>query len=265
VSDGRRVTEHSVTKPNRLQVPSLVQARLRREAALRAALARCPRAPHSDRTGRPHQKTRAPRRRSSMTPRHGPLHHPPPSLRPGGRQFARRHPEPRALRVATRWPPATLDTGHRRAGGLAIGSAALPWPAMAAHPTRTPEPAFATCSAPESRVQTAAESATWAGEAFRNEKVRGSNPLSSTKPAGQRPCPDPETGERHGLSAISQLKSRLSDRHPRVVWNRPGRPGALGAPVRYGDHRTAADRPSLIRSTCPIRSSRCRSSPRSSA
>jgi hypothetical protein len=26
---------------------------------------------------------------------------------------------------------------------------------------------------------------------WRNEKVRGSNPLSSTKPAGQRPCLDP--------------------------------------------------------------------------
>ncbi len=55
----------------------------------------------------------------------------PPSRRPDGRGFARRSPAARALRVATRWPPATLAPGHRRATGLVIGSAALPWPAGA--------------------------------------------------------------------------------------------------------------------------------------
>ena len=40
----------------------------------------------------------------------------------------------------------------------------------------------------------------------RNEKVRGSNPLSSTKPAGQRPCPDPEIRSRQWqLSTNSDL------------------------------------------------------------
>ena len=40
----------------------------------------------------------------------------------------------------------------------------------------------------------------------RIEKARGSSPLTSTKLAGQRPCPDPETGDEHGLSASRQHK-----------------------------------------------------------
>ena len=42
--------------------------------------------------------------------------------------IARRSPASRALRVAARWPSATLDPGHRRATGPGIGSVALPWP-----------------------------------------------------------------------------------------------------------------------------------------
>ena len=64
----------------------------------------------------------------------------PPSRRPASRGSARRAPASRALRVATRWPPATLDPEARRAGGLAIGSAPLIWPGQNAHPRRTPDP-----------------------------------------------------------------------------------------------------------------------------
>jgi hypothetical protein len=52
----------------------------------------------------------------------------PPSRRNDRRGFARRRPAARALRVARRWPPATLAPGHRRARGLTIGSVALLWP-----------------------------------------------------------------------------------------------------------------------------------------
>jgi hypothetical protein len=72
-------------------------------------------------------KTRAPAAAADLTPRHGPQHHSPPSRRPDPRGFARRRPASRALRVAPqapRWPLATLDPGHRRAKGLAIGSVA---------------------------------------------------------------------------------------------------------------------------------------------
>ncbi len=54
--------------------------------------------------------------------------HSPATHRPDRQRSARRHPASRALRVAARWPPATLDPGHRRARGLGIGSAALAWP-----------------------------------------------------------------------------------------------------------------------------------------
>jgi hypothetical protein len=117
-------------------------------------------------------QTRAPAITKTRTPRwyvvpgYGLLRRSPSSRRPDRRRFARRHPESRALRVAMRWPPATLDTGHRRAEGLAIGSVALSWPATFAHPARTPEPVFMTSRAREARVQKVPKNLTWAGEAF---------------------------------------------------------------------------------------------------
>jgi len=49
-----------------------------------------------------------------------------PSIRrPDPEGFARHRPASRARSVAARWPPATLDPGHRRTRRLAIGSVAL--------------------------------------------------------------------------------------------------------------------------------------------
>jgi hypothetical protein len=61
----------------------------------------------------------------------GPALSSPPSRRPAPQRSARRRPASRALRVATRWPPATPDTGHRRAHWPAIESVALPCPRRA--------------------------------------------------------------------------------------------------------------------------------------
>jgi hypothetical protein len=70
---------------------------------------------------------------------HGPDLHSPLSRRPDPGACARRRPASRAQSVAPRWPPATLDPGHRRAPGLVIGSEALSYPVAPPHPQRTPE------------------------------------------------------------------------------------------------------------------------------
>ena len=162
-------------------------------------------------------QTRAPAITKTRTPRwyvvpgYGLLRRSPSSRRPDRRRFARRHPESRALRVAMRWPPATLDTGHRRAEGLAIGSVALSWPATFAHPARTPEPVFMTSRAREARVQKVPKNLTWAPEP---------SPTSENPIAG--------TGFSHCHSAF------LSDCAP------PAPPSALR---RSSPARSAADEP----------------------
>ena len=173
-----------------LRLSLLAQARLRREGALRAALARRPRATNerAQKGARVTGDTGAPTTSvmsAAMVRRVG---HPP-SHRPDRRRCARRRPASRALRVAMRWPRATLDPGHRRASGLAIGSVALSWSPVAAHPARTPEPAHGTASAPNARIRTGPDIDTAPGEAFAMRRSGVRNPLSSTKPAGQSPSP----------------------------------------------------------------------------
>ncbi len=63
----------------------------------------------------------------------------------------------------------------------------------------------------------------------RREKVRGSNPLSSTKPAGQGRARHPERGRQHGLSALTRTVYAFA-------WGALGvlvrRPRSIGAPGR---------------------------------
>ena len=99
--------------------------------ALRAALARRPRASNHASTRQSTHPARSRRSTSSTIDSHGPSHHSPPSRRPDPQRSARRHPASRAHSVAPRWPPATLDPGHRRASSLVVGSVALPCPLRA--------------------------------------------------------------------------------------------------------------------------------------
>ncbi len=124
----RRPTRPRDALPRRLGplLPS-VHDRRRRTWLHHPALSTPPKATHT-------LHRRASCDRSRTTP------HSPPSRRPDRGGFARRRPTSRALRVATRWPPATLDPGHRRARGLAIGSVALPAHRRCARPRLSPCP-----------------------------------------------------------------------------------------------------------------------------
>jgi len=90
-------------------------------------------------------------------------------------KFARWCPASGAQSVAARWPPATLDPGSHRAGALVIGSVAPSRRSCFAHPLRTPH---LRGKQPSQQVHRGRPTRTsWRG--LRNEKGRGSNPLSS--------------------------------------------------------------------------------------
>ena len=90
----------------------------------------------------------------------------PPCRRPDRQRCARRRPASRALRVAKRWPAATLDPGRRRARGLAIESAARSWASGPAHPARTPGPDHRAARAGNARIQTGQDYVVFTVEAF---------------------------------------------------------------------------------------------------
>ena len=145
---------------NRLRVSLLVQGRLRRDA-LRAALARRPRAPHPwSRHPRSDPPTRS---RMICTTASG--------IKGASRRdaMASGHPGPRT----------------RRAAGLAMGRRSL-LAIRSAHPARTPEGAR---GGQRHTGMHAAGARHTRRSCLRNEKVRGSNPLSSTHRSPSEPPP----------------------------------------------------------------------------
>ena len=178
--------------------------------------------------------------RNAMAQR--PQLHSPPSHRPDAEGSARRHPASRALRVALRWPPATLDPGRRRAGGLVIGSVALFCPDRFRAPPAHPRPIVlgsrrSACTGPDAAVQP--------GVAFamRRSGVRiPSAPPDRHRvpPAGTVPFYDQVT-VRLSAEACSgdPTGSRKVARHRPARAPDPGRGAAPGQPEE-GD---ALDRP----------------------
>ena len=102
--------------------PTLARPRTRRQARHQAPQHAHPaRRMDSPRLPHPHPRRHL---QTPDTPRH--------------RQSLTTGPAAKLRGIAARWPPATLDPGHQRARGLAIGSDALSWPVPSAHPHAPP-------------------------------------------------------------------------------------------------------------------------------
>ena len=168
------------------------------------------------------------------------------SLRPDLERFARRRPASRALSVATRWPPATLDPGpppSKRAGYRVGGS--IPGRPVGAHPARTPELACR-CSRrtpmqprPTSAAGTRARPSQREGQGFESPQLHQIETLSHLQERRRR--------ERDFLVVIPRSSP------PRAPPAPPGRVQAVQSgtvrrrsevvqvDVRGGDRRTSAD------------------------